>query len=124
MQVSSISNTNNQTTVTIKDSLWGKNTTHKYTIPNDQYDKFTSEIQNEKTRWRRKTKATLAIGTIAGAILGATASKNATDAMKIISTGLCALAGAGLSALSLSQIFDIKHRALLSKYNLTPTNKE
>ena len=52
--------------------------------------------------------------------VGAAASKNASGAMQTLSSILCALAGAALSALSLSQVFDIKHRALLSKYDAQP----
>ncbi len=120
MQVSSITASGSQKTVTVKDSLWNKHTIHNYTVPNEKFDEFTSEIQKEGISWKKKTRATLILGTIAGAVVGAAASKNASGAVQTVSSVLCALAGAALSALSLSQVFDIKHRALLSKYGAEP----
>lgn len=120
MQVSSIQSTGNLKSITIKDSLWNKHTTHKYTVSNDKFDEFSAQIQDENIRWKKKTRMTMIIGTVAGATIGAAAAKNMSGAMQSLSAVLCALAGAGLSALSLSQIFDIKHRALLSKYDVQP----
>ncbi len=120
MQVSSIQTCGNVKSITVKDSLWNKHTTHNYIVSNDKFDEFSAQIQDEAVSWKKKTRMTMILGTAAGAIVGAAASKNASGAMQTLSSILCALAGAALSALSLSQVFDIKHRALLSKYDAQP----
>ena len=120
MQVSSIQTCGNVKSITVKDSLWNKHTTHNYTVSNDKFDEFSAQIQDEAVSWKKKTRMTMILGTAAGAIVGAAASKNDSGAMQTLSSILCALAGAALSALSLSQVFDIKHRALLSKYDAQP----
>lgn len=120
MQVQSVSTCGNLKIVTVQDSLWKKQSKHRYTVENDKFDEFSSELQKESISWKKKTKAAMISGIAAGGILGALASKNASGAVQALSTVLCAAAGAALSALSLSQIFDIKHRTLLVKFNAQP----
>ena len=75
MQVSSIQTCGNVKSITVKDSLWNKHTTHNYTVSNDKFDEFSAQIQDEAVSWKKKTRMTMILGTAAGAIVGAAASK-------------------------------------------------